>query len=521
MPKLSFLKILLLIFIVYIGCNLVQAQTSVFTYQGKLTDLSAAANGPYDFTFRLFDSASGGAQIGTDFFLDNVQVSGGIFTVNLDFGTGSFAGGTRFLEILVRTGASTGTFTVLTPRQEVTSAPYSVKSLSSANADTSNNSLSLGGVTADQFVQTTDPRLSDDRNPLPNSPNYIQNTTSLTFGSFNLAGSGKVSGTLTANTITATNQYNIGPNRILAIFDTNLLVGRDAGLYPLAGLGNSLFGTSAGQPLGSGNNNSFFGYQSGQSNNTASNNSYFGKDAGRLNNGSNNSFFGEEAGSFSTGVDSSTFIGYLANSGTSGLTNAAAIGARAIVFQSNSLVLGSINGINGATADTNVGIGTTAPNDRLDVTGIIRVSALGAAGSTALCRNASNQISTCSSSLRYKTNINPFGAGLKLVTQLSPISFNWKEGGTKDLGLGAEDVAKIEPLLVTYNDKGEVEGVKYDRVGVVLINAVKEQQQQIEQQNQIINQQNEIIKRQQVQLDSLKSFICSQNQAADFCRPKN
>ena len=42
--------------------------------------------------------------------------------------------------------------------------------------------------------------------------------------------------------------------------------------------------------------------------------------------------------------------------------------------------------------------------------------------------------------------------------------------------------SKIEPLLVTHNDKGEIEGVKYDRVAVVLINAVKEQQAQIEQQ---------------------------------------
>lgn len=51
-----------------------------------------------------------------------------------------------------------------------------------------------------------------------------------------------------------------------------------------------------------------------------------------------------------------------------------------------------------------------------------------------------------------------------------------------DLGLGAEDVAAIEPLLVTYNAKGEVEGVKYDRIGVVLVNAVKEQQAEISSQ---------------------------------------
>jgi type III secretory pathway lipoprotein EscJ len=40
-------------------------------------------------------------------------------------------------------------------------------------------------------------------------------------------------------------------------------------------------------------------------------------------------------------------------------------------------------------------------------------------------------------------------------------------------------VAAIEPLLVTRNASGQVEGVKYDRVAVVLLNAVKEQQAQI------------------------------------------
>jgi hypothetical protein len=127
----------------------------------------------------------------------------------------------------------------------------------------------------------------------------------------------------------------------------------------------------------------------------------------------------------------------------------------------------------------NVGIGTAVPPDKLYVVGNI-VSALAAGGSTQVCQNNLAQYSTCGSSLRYKQNISPFDSGLNLVKRLSPITFNWKQGGMKDLGLGAEDVEKVEPLLVTYNNKGEVEGVKYDRMAVVLINAVKEQQKEIE-----------------------------------------
>ncbi|QYO65851.1 hypothetical protein [Leptolyngbya sp. 7M] len=124
------------------------AQTSSFTYQGKLTEMHTIANGPYDLMFRLYDSAVGGDQIdgaaacngvtsgSPDAVCDDVSVSGGIFSVKLSFGEAAFINGEpRFLEIHVRPGASTGEYTQLTPRQEITSTPFSVKSLRAAAAD--------------------------------------------------------------------------------------------------------------------------------------------------------------------------------------------------------------------------------------------------------------------------------------------------------------------------------------------------------------------------------------------------
>ena len=35
---------------------------------------------------------------------------------------------------------------------------------------------------------------------------------------------------------------------------------------------------------------------------------------------------------------------------------------------------------------------------------------------------------------------------------------------------------------MTHNERGEIEGVKYDRIAVVLINAIKQQQEQMERQ---------------------------------------
>ena len=48
-------------------------------------------------------------------------------------------------------------------------------------------------------------------------------------------------------------------------------------------------------------------------------------------------------------------------------TNASAIGFNAMVSANNSMVLGSINGVNSATSSTSVGVGTTIPNGVLDV----------------------------------------------------------------------------------------------------------------------------------------------------------
>jgi hypothetical protein len=69
-----------------------------------------------------------------------------------------------------------------------------------------------------------------------------------------------------------------------------------------------------------------------------------------------------------------TGIGSEANVGSGGLTNATAIGSNALVNANNSMVLGSISGINGATSSVNVGIGTTTPSARLDIIGNVKIT---------------------------------------------------------------------------------------------------------------------------------------------------
>jgi len=102
------------------------AQTSAFTYQGRLTDSAGAANGTYEMQFKLYDSLSGTTQIGSTVTNTNVTVTNGVFSVSLDFGAAAFPGTDRYLEISVKKPAEPG-YTTLSPRQAITSVPYALR----------------------------------------------------------------------------------------------------------------------------------------------------------------------------------------------------------------------------------------------------------------------------------------------------------------------------------------------------------------------------------------------------------
>src|SRR5688572_32259447 len=90
-------KVLSGIFLLLIvGAAIINAQTSAFTYQGKLSDGGVPASGTYDMRFRLFDADANGTQVGTTFFANGVQALAGIFNVELDFGAPAFFGPDRF-----------------------------------------------------------------------------------------------------------------------------------------------------------------------------------------------------------------------------------------------------------------------------------------------------------------------------------------------------------------------------------------------------------------------------------------
>jgi formylglycine-generating enzyme required for sulfatase activity len=102
------------------------AQGTAFTYQGHLSDAGQTANGSYDLTFALFGSDSGGMAVADTLTNSPTAVSNGLFTVVLDFGANVFNGQPRWLEIAVRTNGSAESYTILSPRQELTATPYAI-----------------------------------------------------------------------------------------------------------------------------------------------------------------------------------------------------------------------------------------------------------------------------------------------------------------------------------------------------------------------------------------------------------
>ena len=100
------------------------------------------------------------------------------------------------------------------------------------------------------------------------------------------------------------------------------------------------------------------------------------------------------------------------------------------------------------------------------------VKSLGAGSQNALCYLDNNPqvplnpkvLSKCSSSRRYKENIQDFKPGINLIKNLRPVTFDWISTKQKDIGFVAEEVAEAEPLLATYNFDGQIEGVKYAQI---------------------------------------------------------
>lgn len=80
---------------------------------------------------------------------------------------------------------------------------------------------------------------------------------------------------------------------------------------------------------------------------------------------------------------------------------------------------------------------------------------------------------TETSTARLKKDVEPLPDDLAGVLRLRPVSFTWKDGGGRDTGLVAEEVFAVFPDAVTLDDEGRPAGVRYGRLVVRLIGALR------------------------------------------------
>lgn len=222
-----------------------------------------------------------------------------------------------------------------------------------------------------------------------------------------------------------------------------------------------------------GNYNTAVGLNGLSNNQTGSNNAALGYNALASNtSGQNNTAIGAGAGSASNG-SSNTFIGYQANATISSVSNASAIGANAEVNASNKMVLGnsSVTSVGGYAAWTNY-------SDR-----------------------------------RLKDNIIYGGQpGLEFIKRLRTASYHYisDENKTRRDGLIAQDVeALLAELKLPFSallrdeDSAQTLNLSYELLVLPLINAVQEQQAQIDSLSHTVSELKTVLSRYEAIIERL------------------
>jgi len=145
------------------------------------------------------------------------------------------------------------------------------------------------------------------------------------------------------------------------------------------------------------------------------------------------------------------------------------------------------------TDDREVGINRPTPSYTLDVNGDSRISTLNS-GKTIPVYHTSGVLGVNGSDIRIKENIEKFENILNKVKQMNVVRFQYKSSGINDFGFIAQELMQPLPELVFQNETDGFYGVHYEKLGVIAIKAIQEQQIIIESQDKRIRQLEEMVK---------------------------
>ena len=126
--------------------------------------------------------------------------------------------------------------------------------------------------------------------------------------------------------------------------------------------------------------------------------------------------------------------------------------------------------------------------------------------------NENGQLGAQTSSLRFKEHVRDMGDSTSALMQLRPVTFFYKpeyDKGDRTLqyGLIAEEVAKVYPELVAYDNDGQPYSVRYQYLGTILLNEVQKQYRRAETQAQVIQAQEEKIEDLEQRLARLERMV--------------
>ena len=256
------------------------------------------------------------------------------------------------------------------------------------------------------------------------------------------------------------------------------------------GSGNTATGSSALFSNTSGTNNTANGSGALIRNTTGNNNT--ANAVGALS--SNSTGFQNTANGVNTLYGNTTGFRNTANgnhalySNTTGNNNTAE-GFQALYYNTGSDNVGlGFNAGNSLTAGSGnvcIGSGVLGVAGESNTTRIRNVYASAASG-RAVYVNSDNKIGTLVSSRRFKDQIKPMDTASEAILALKPVSFRYKKeiepNGSFMFGLIAEDVEKVDPDLVTRDDKGEAETVRYEAVNTMLLNEFLNEHRTVQEQ---------------------------------------
>jgi hypothetical protein len=297
---------------------------------------------------------------------------------------------------------------------------------------------------------------------------------SLTTGTYNTA-IGLFS--LEAN---AEGQFNTGVGAGTLLANTaqrNTATGAGALLSNTKGVKNTANGAFA-----------LFNNTTGDSNTASGESALFSNTAGF-----NNTAIGYNALLSNTTAGDNTAIGTTALfSNTTGEFNIA-IGSQALrsnVTGDSNTVIGDSAGFN-ITGSGNVciGAGVSGVAGESNITRIRNVYG-SAATERAVYVTSDNRIGTLSSSIRYKEQITPMEKASEAIHSLRPVSFRYKKEVDPArylcFGLIAEEVAKVNPNLVTFDCEGRPETVRYEAINAMLLNEFLKEHRRVQEQGSAI-----------------------------------